>query len=72
VVLGALASTSGLLAYLLATRGRIALSQDWSDLLPNSAQIPFLVDEWTHGASYLFGILGGAVAAMLIYRKRAA
>ena len=72
VVVGALAATSGLMAYLLATRGAIALSKDWSDLLPDGAQIPFLVDVWTHIASYLFGILGGAVAAALIYRKRRA
>jgi hypothetical protein len=70
-VVGALALTSGLLAYLLATRGAIALSKDWSDLLPDGTQIPFLVDVWTHSASYLFGILGGAVAAVLIYRRRA-
>ena len=72
VAVGALASMSGLLAYLLATRGAIALSKDWSDLLPDGAQIPFLVDVWTHSASYLFGILGGAVAAVLIYRRRTA
>ena len=70
-VVGTLALTSGLLAYLLATRGAIALSKDWSDLLPEGAQIPFLVDVWTHSASYLFGILGGAVAAVLIYHRRA-
>jgi hypothetical protein len=72
LVVGALALTSGLLAYLLATRGAIALSKDWSDLLPDGTQIPFLVDVWTHSASYLFGILGGTITAMLIYRKRAA
>jgi hypothetical protein len=72
LVVGALALTSGLLAYLPATRGAIALSKDWSDLLPEGAQIPFLVDAWTHGSSYFFGILGGAITAMLIYRKRAA
>ena len=72
VVVGALALTAGLLAYLLAMRGEIALSKDWSDLLPDGAQIPFLVDVWTHSASYLFGILGGALVAVLIFRKRAA
>jgi hypothetical protein len=71
VVVAALALTSGLLAYVLATRGAIALSKDWSDLLPEGAQTPFLVDIWTHSASYLFGILGGAVAAVLVYRRRA-
>jgi hypothetical protein len=72
VGVGALALTTGLFVYLLAARGEIALSKDWSDLLPDGTQIPFLVDAWTHAASYLFGILGSAVAAVFIYRRRAA
>lgn len=71
-IVGALAVMTGFLAYLLAARGAIELSKDWADLLPDGTQIPFLVDLWTHSASYLFGILGGAVAAVFIYRKRAA
>lgn len=67
---GALASMSGLLAYLLATSGRISLSQDWADLLPPATRIPFLVDAWTHSASYLFGVLGSMVVSVLVYRRR--
>jgi hypothetical protein len=70
IVVGLLASMSGLVAYVLATHGDVTLPRDWSDLLPPTAQVPFLVDAWTHLASYVFGILGGAVIAMLIYRRR--
>ena len=71
LIVALLALITGSTAYLLATHGRIALSQDWASLLPPRAQIPFLVDAWTHIASYLFGIVGGGVLAALIYRRRA-
>ena len=70
IIVGLLASMSGLVTYVLATRGDVTLPKDWSDLLPATAQVPFLVDACTHLTSYVFGILGGAVTAMLIYRRR--
>ena len=70
IVVGLLASTAGLVAYVLASRGYVTLPKDWSDLLPATAQVPFLVDAWTHLASYVVGILGGAVTAMLFHRRR--
>jgi hypothetical protein len=65
-----LAFAVGLLVYFLATHGYMALSKDWADLLPTSARIPFLVDAFTHLASYAFGIIGGVIVAVLTYRRR--
>jgi hypothetical protein len=70
VIVGILAFASGVLAYLLATRGEMTLPKDWSDLLPPEARIPFLVDVCSHSASYLFGTVGSLVVAVLIYRRR--
>jgi hypothetical protein len=70
IAVGLLALASGLLAYGLALRGNITLPKDWADLLSAEARIPFLVDLWTHSASYLFGILGSAVVSGLIYHHR--
>lgn len=69
-VVGALAFISGLLAYVLATAGKISLPQDWANLLPAPTRIPFLVDLWTHSASYLFGVFGSVVVSALVYRRR--
>jgi hypothetical protein len=70
VVVGFLAALTGFVGYVLAIRGAIKLPEDWADLLPATARIPFLVDAWTHLASYVFGILGGGVVAVVIYRRR--
>ena len=70
VAVAVLASMSGLAVYFLATHQVIALDKDWSALLPEGTQIPFLVDLWTHTASYAFGIVGAAVVAVFVFRKR--
>lgn len=72
VTVALLALTMGGVGYVLATRGYIALPMYWALRLPRDVQVPFLIDACMHGASYVFGILGGVVIAAIVYRRRRA
>lgn len=72
IVVAVLAAAMGSIGYALATRGYVGLPMYWADRLRPDARIPFLVDAWTHEASYFFGILGGVVVAAVVYRRRRA
>jgi hypothetical protein len=65
-----LALVTGFSAYFLAVHSYIALPQEWGELLPVNARVPFLVDASTHLASYTFGIIGGLLVALRAYRHR--
>jgi len=71
VVMAIFALTAGVVGYVLARRGTIALPTFWADSIPASAQARFLADLWAHNASYLSGIVGGLIVTVLAYRKRA-
>ncbi len=61
---------AGLVGYVLARRGDISLPSGWAAIIPVSAQTRFMADAWAHDASYLSGMIGGLVIAVLAYRKR--
>jgi hypothetical protein len=69
-VVALLAFSTGTIVYALASTGRMHLSTEWAELLPFSARIPFLVDMWTHIASYLFGVVGGLFLVISTFKRR--
>jgi hypothetical protein len=70
-VMAVCALVAGLAGYVLARRGDIALVGGWAAMIPQDAHSRFLADAWAHNASYLSGIVGGLVVAVLAYRRRA-
>jgi|ERR1051325_119645 hypothetical protein len=69
-VMGIGAFLAGGIAYVLASKGSIRLTGVFASALPPEKHIPFLVDMWTHSASYLLGFLGGIVLIVWTWRKR--
>ena len=69
--MAAVALFAGIVGYILARRGDMSLSGDWATLIPAPAQPRFLADAWAHSASYLSGIVGGLLTAVVAYRRRA-
>jgi hypothetical protein len=69
-VMGIGAFLAGLTAFLLASKGSIRLTGVFASSIPAGKHIPFLVDMWTHSASYLFGFVGGIALIVWTWRKR--
>src|ERR1051326_3942970 len=60
-IMGAGAFFAGLIAFTLASKGPIRIPSAFTSSVPASKHIPFVVDMWTHSASYLFGFVGGII-----------
>lgn len=69
-VMGMGAFLAGIIGFTLASKGSIRLTDAFGSKIPESKHIPFIVDMWTHSASYLFGFVGGIVLIVRIWRKR--
>jgi len=69
-VMGIGAFLAGIIGFKLASKGSIRLTDAFGSKIPASRHIPFIVDMWTHSASYLFGFVGGIVLIVRIWRKR--
>jgi drug/metabolite transporter (DMT)-like permease len=69
-VMGIGAFLAGLTAFMLASKGTIQLPGVFASSIPVAKHIPFLVDMWTHSASYLFGFVGAVVLIVWTWRKR--
>ena len=69
-VIGIGAFLAGIIGFKLASKGSIRLTDAFGSKIPASKHIPFIVDMWTHSASYLFGFVGGIVLIVRIWRKR--
>jgi hypothetical protein len=67
------AALAGLAGYVAASNHIVVLSGDLAERIPPDRHIPFLVDLWTHLASYASGFLGGLllIAWTLIARYKA-
>lgn len=70
LVMAATAFAAGLTAYVLASLGRISLDEPLASILSPEKHVWFLVDWWTHGASYLSGLIGGVTLWVLTWRRR--
>jgi|ERR1051326_1509801 hypothetical protein len=69
-IMGAGAFFAGLIAFTLASKGTIRIPSAFTSSVPASKHIPFVVDMWTHSASYLFGFVGGIILIGRIWYKR--
>ena len=69
-VMGLGAILAALIAFIFASNGSIQIPAVFASTLPSQKHIPFLVDMWTHSASYFFGFLGGIALIVRIWRKR--
>jgi hypothetical protein len=68
--MGVLAFISGLLGYLLSSRGMIAPPEFIASVLPKAKYAPFMATWWAHNASYLVGFFGGIILCIITFRKR--
>ena len=66
------AAISGVMGGVAARTGLVHLTAPFDELVPRDRHIPFLVDLWTHNASYLAGFMGGCalIGLVLLDRRR--
>jgi hypothetical protein len=69
-LMGTAAFLAGMIGFMLASKGSIRLTGVFASSIPAAKHISFLVDMWTHSASYLFDFVGGIVLIVQIWRKR--
>ncbi len=69
-VMGVCSLVSGIVGYILATRGLVGLDAASRARLPQSAHDPFIADLWAHSAAYGVGFVGGAVLCFVTWRGR--
>lgn len=68
--MGGGAVLAGAVGGVLATFGLVWLVPPMSELVQADRHTRFLIDLWAHSASYLIGILGGAVVIFRTWRRR--
>ena len=61
---------AGVIGYLLARNRVVFLVGPLATAVPAEKHVPFLVDLWTHNASYLVGFVGGIILVFLTWRRR--
>jgi hypothetical protein len=71
-IMALLALVAGITGYLLAESGAIWLVPELAEQIDAQAHSRFLAAGWSHGASYLSGIIGTLIVCILLYRKRKA
>jgi len=64
------AALAGVIGYLLARNGAIALPEPLATRVPQDKHVLFLTDAWAHGASYLIGFVGGIELIERTWRRR--
>ena len=69
-IMAASALVAGVTGWLLARSGAVFLVGPIAHELPADRHVPFLADPWAHSASYVVGLIGGAVVLMLVWRSR--
>jgi hypothetical protein len=61
---------AGITGWLLARSGAVFLVGPIAERVPVGRHVPFLADLWAHSASYLFGVVGGIVLMIHVWRSR--
>jgi hypothetical protein len=64
------ALTAGVMGWVLASSGAIALHGGFETAVPVQKHVAFLADAWAHGASYFAGIIGGAIFVTRVWQSR--
>jgi hypothetical protein len=70
LVVGCLAALAGVVGWLLASRGVIAVPPFVAARLPATQQARFMAAWWAHSTSYLAGAVGGIVLAIVTVVRR--
>lgn len=71
-IMALLAFAAGITGYFLAEGGTIWLVPELAEQVDAHAHSRFLAAGWSHGASYLSGIIGTLIVCILLHRKRKA
>lgn len=69
-IMGVGAFLAGWIGFILASKGSIRIPSAFTSSVPASKHIPFVVDMWTHSASYLFGFVGGIILILRTWYTR--
>jgi hypothetical protein len=69
-VMACCALAAGIVGWLLARNGVIALPGRIADAVPREKHAAYLADLWAHNASYLVGAVGGVVLAAWVWSRR--
>lgn len=69
-IMATVATLSALIGYFLAVNGTIYLNSPFAEKIPEHKHTAFLTAGWAHAASYLTGIIGGAVLCFKIWSER--
>jgi len=69
-VTGLSAMLSGIVGWLLASRGFVKLGGDLASTISREKHIAFLADLWAHSASYIVGLVGGLSLSVWVWRSR--
>lgn len=68
--MGGLALLSGITGYFAVLHHAVPVSPWVADNIRPDRQVAFMADWWAHSASYLGGVVGGAVLCMYIWHQR--
>jgi uncharacterized membrane protein len=61
---------AGVVGWLLAQSGAMALEEYLASRVPPERHAAFLADAWAHSAGYLIGFIGGIVLVVGVWRSR--
>lgn len=67
---GMFASVAGFVGYVAAANGWVRLCGRLAHAVPTDKHVAFLIDLWTHNASYLGGFIGGVWLMVSVWRWR--
>lgn len=70
VATGLVAIAAGALGGLLGSVGAVFLVGRIAEAVPSDRHVLFLIDLWAHSASYLFGLIGGIILMVRVWRSR--
>jgi hypothetical protein len=70
LVMAVSAALAGCIGRLLAGNGMVWLDEPMASMVPKEKHVAFLVDLWTHLASYLVGFVGGIVLMIWVWISR--
>jgi hypothetical protein len=69
-LMGVLAAITGLIGYVLGSRGATVPPQWVASVLPQERHARFMADWWAHNASYFAGFAGGIGLCIVTFRTR--
>ena len=70
LVMACCAVLAGVIGYILARNRVVFLVGPLASAVPVERHVPFLIDLWSHNASYLAGFVGGIVLAVVTWKSR--